>query len=445
MKIIITNPGRIYEERPLSWRQETAPAKACVTLTEKRDQTMLGFGAALTDSACIQFNKLDTGVRDELLEEIFSPEKMNFSIARICVGASDYAAVPYHFAPVADDMAMEHFDASHDDTDCIPIIRKAQDLNPDLYIYSSPWSPPGWMKTSGSMYGGWMIDRYVEAYAKYYLKFIQYYASKGIKISAMTPQNEAETDQTSRMPACLWHPDIEARFIKVMRKLLDENGLSDMKIWMMDHNFLMWHRIVHMLKDPELRAAVAGTAWHPYEGHPEMVEWVREQYPEGENHWTEGGMLPSLLGGMIGMMGGGRPRITVANLMQGFNIGINNGIQSITVWNLALDEAGYPNIGPFGCRGTVEISRDGKRVKRSDEYYVMGHFTKYVKRGAKRVVLDCHGVPSHFAVAAFENPNGQIVVQIANTETFDSGMTLRLGDKVVDLWVLRESANTVLL
>lgn len=437
MEMIITNPGRHFESRPLSYRKQNGPLYACAVLTNQRDQEMLGFGAALTDSSCVLFNRMEDTARDELLKEIFSPAQMNFSVARICVGASDYAAVPYDFAPVRDDMEMEHFDASHDLTNCIPVIKKAQDYNPDLYIYSSPWSPPGWMKTSGSTYGGWMREKYIKTYAKYYLKFIQYYKEHGIKISALTPQNETETDQSSKMPACLWHPEIEMLFVKEMRRLLNENGFEDLKIWILDHNFPMWHRVIFQLADQEVKKSVSGVAWHPYEGHPEMISWVRGQYPDIENHWTEGELISTLHPDYS--------RKTYSDVAHSFITAINNGIQSVTVWNLALDENGQPNIGPFGCRGAIEISSDGKNINRSAVYYVLGHFSRYVKRGAKRIVIENQNVPAHFGIAAFENPDGQIVAVISNTEKHDSPMSLKIGDNVADLWILANSVTTVLL
>lgn len=441
MKMVTTNPGCTLEEREIHCVEQARGPIA--KITEETDQEILGFGAALTDASCIMLNRLSPEDRKKLLHAVYSPEESNFSVTRLCVGSSDYAGVEYHFAPVPEDMNMEHFDASHDDKDIIPVVKEAMAENPDLYLFSSPWSPPGWMKSSKAMQGGWMLDKYLDAYALYYLKFLQYYLKNGIKIQALTPQNESETDQSSRMPACLWHPETEMKFAKKLRRLLDENEeFRDVKIWLIDHNFVMWHRAVFQMDDPETKAACAGIAWHPYEGYAEQVGYFRRQHPECENHWTEGKCIINMHGFSLN---GPRPRLNLGQYGQSFISALQNGIQSITLWNLALDEFGYPNIGPFAARGAVEISRDSKRITPSEEYKALVHFSKYIQRGAKRLIVDTSAVPNNFAVAAFRNPDGTTVVTVSNTEEFDSGLNLEIDGKTVALWVLRESVNTVLL
>ena len=439
MKLYITNPGRRMEVREVPAAGARGPK---AVLTDKRDQEILGFGAALTDSACVLLNSLPEETRDEILRTVYSPDEDNFSVTRLCVGSSDYAEIPYHFAPVADDLEMAHFDASHDDKNIIPVVKKAREFNPDLYLFSSPWSPPGWMKTSHEMQGGWMIEKYIDAYALYYLKFLQHYLKAGIRINALTPQNESETDQQSRMPACYWHPDFEMKFAKSIRKLLDENDFEDVKIWLMDHNFVMWHRAVYQMDDPETKKAAAGIAWHPYEGDPEQMELFRKAHPECENHWTEGDMIPNDFGG-FGHVAPVKDRY--ARYAQSFIRALNCGVQSITMWNLALDEQGYPNIGPFQCRGSVEIRRDLSGYSFAQDYDTLRHFSRFIKRGAKRIVIDDSQVPPHFKLAAFENPDGQKVVVISNTESFDSALELQLDGTCIPLWILRESVNTLVL
>lgn len=442
MKMIVTNPGHAMEERPVQYT--ACPRGPIAKITAETDQTILGFGAALTDAACIMINKLPPEERRKLMHMIYSPEESNFSVTRLCVGASDYAEVPYDFAPVADDMNMEHFDASHDDVDIIPVVKAALEENPDLFLYSSPWSPPGWMKSSHVMQGGWMLEKYLDAYALYYLKFLQYYRENGIEIRALTPQNETETDQSSRMPACLWHPEIEMKFAQKLRKLLDENEFKDLKIWLTDHNFIMWHRAVFQMDCPATKAACAGIAWHPYEGYPEQVTDFRRKHPECENHWTEGNFIPYIFG--LGLNTGGQVRRPMPyQHAKSYIAGLNNGIQSITLWNMALDPEGYPNIGPFACRGSVEITRDGKSAVPQADFKALVHFSKYIQRGAKRLIVDDSAVPSNFAVAAFKNPDDTTVVVVSNSQQFDSELNLEIDGKTVSLWVLRESVNTILL
>lgn len=437
MKLVVTNPGCSLEEQPL----EAAASRQgpAAVITDTTDQEMLGFGGAFTESSCVCFSRLDPKRRDALLEELFSPSAGNFSVGRLCVGSSDYAETPYHYAPVPDDMEMRYFDAGRDEARIIPLVRRAREINPDLFLYASPWSPPPWMKTSGVLQGGWMRQKYIKAYALYYLKFLQHYRDAGILVNGLTPQNETETDQTSRMPACLWHPEMEMEFAVEMRRLLDANGFRDLKIWLMDHNFIMWRRACFQMDDPDVRKAAAGIAWHPYEGHPEMVEWFRNLHPECENHWTEGSIIPIDLAAASGKT------FNMGETAAGFIQGINSGCQSITIWNLALDPQGYPTIGPFNCRGIVEIARDGSGWTYSTDYRILVQFARFIKRGARRLKTEGCGLPRNFAVAAFQNPGGERVVYIANTETHDSELVLKDRGRDIPIRSRRESLSTVLL
>jgi glucosylceramidase len=243
------------------------------------------------------------------------------------------------------------------------------------------------------------------------------------------------------MPACIWHPELEMEFALEMRRLLDENGFEALKIWLMDHNLIMWRRAAFQMSDPEIKKACAGIAWHPYEGHPEMLSWFRREHPECENHWTEGSILPIDLRNAVGL----DTATNMGRLAEGFLQCISHGIQSITVWNLALDDEGYPNIGPFDCRGTFTISQSGHSAVPSSEYHTLLHFTKYIKRGAKRIILQKDALPRNFAVEGFENPDGQTVLVVSNTEAADSEFNLRVNGRCFTLPMLRKSVSTVLI
>ena len=88
-------------------------------------------------------------------------------------------------------------------------------MNSEMLLFSSPWSPPGWMKANGSMLGGSMRRKYLKNYAQYFVKFLQAYGAAGVPIAAVTPQNEVDTDQDGRMPACIWPQEYEIEFVRI--------------------------------------------------------------------------------------------------------------------------------------------------------------------------------------------------------------------------------------
>ena len=316
-----------------------------------------GVGVALTGSSCYLLNKMEREERTAFLESIFTDKGLGLSVARVSIGASDYSAELYSYDDVPFDTELKHFSVERDEKYVIPMIKEAISVNPNLYIFASPWSPPGWMKTGGKMCGGHMRDQYVDCFAEYVVRFIKAYAAHGIKISAITPQNEPENHQYARMAACVWNPDTEAKYIVSLRKKLEENGL-DTEIWMYDHNFSGIDRVLWTLEThPEVASACNAAAFHYYGGKVEQTAVLREKYPHLKLHFTEAG--PRLYDNYSTDICKWAIMLTRA---------LKCGYSSFTGWNLMLDETGWPNIGPFGCGGLVTRNSASGELSHSGQY-----------------------------------------------------------------------------
>lgn len=374
---------------------------------DKVYQKILGFGGAFTDASCYLLNTLDKNKRDEVMNNLFSESEMGFNVGRLTVAQCDFGRVVYSYNDTPDDIEMKNFSIGPDHECIIPIVKQACDINRGMFLLSSPWSPPGWMKTGGLMTGGWMRTKYLEAYANYFLCYFQEYSKAGIKINALTTQNESETDQLSLMPACYWHPEMEMAFLRdYLSPLLKKNGLGDIEFWIMDHNYIMWRRAKWMLDDPTLKAVVKGAAFHPYEGPAEVMTKLHDAHPEIDVHMTEEG-------------DGFDPTNTaVCRLGSGYVNMMKNWSRSIFLWNIALNEAGKPHIGPFfkfgeeNGGGMLQIHSKTREVKFGHQYYALGHFSKYIKRGAVRISSECD--VSGINQVAFVNPDGEYVVVLVN-------------------------------
>jgi glucosylceramidase len=365
-------------------------------------QRILGFGGAFTDAACYTFNRLAPAAREQLFHELFHPSEMGLSTGRICVGSSDYSTKLYSYDDGEADPDLARFSIEHDREYILPLLRQARQANPDLFLFSSPWSPPGWMKFNGSMLGGAMRNHYFSVYAKYYLKFLQGYAAEGVPVQALTTQNEVDTDQDGRMPACIWPQEYEIQFVRDhLGPLLESSGMP-VKIWFLDHNYNLWGRVVGSLEDDKLRKYVNAVAWHGYYGTPDMMSKVHDAYPDLAMHWSEGG-----------------PDYTDPNYLTDwckwggtFSDVLKNWCRSITAWNLALDEHGRPNIGPFPCGGVVTIDSQTKEITRSGQYWAFAHYSRVIRRGARRFASQtADGGLQHVAL---ENPDGQQVLVVTN-------------------------------
>ncbi|MBQ7034759.1 MAG: glucosylceramidase, partial [Clostridia bacterium] len=192
-------------------------------------QGFWGFGVAITGSSCYNLNQMEPADRRAFLQAIYGKEGLNLQVGRISIGSSDYSAELYTYA----DEGPNSFSIERDKEYIIPMLREILAVNPELKLLASPWSPPAWAKTGGSICGGCMRPEYVEDYAAYIVKFVEAYQAEGIPIAALTPQNEPQTDQRGQMPACTWQPDTEAKFVAALRKKLTEAGLST-EIWLYD-------------------------------------------------------------------------------------------------------------------------------------------------------------------------------------------------------------------
>ncbi len=399
---------------------------------DQRRQNILGFGAAFTDASCYLLSRMGRPDQDALLKELFGPTGLRFSVARTCIGASDYSTAAYSFDDGPNpDPELANFSIEHDRAYILPVLRAGRAANPDLFLFSSPWSPPGWMKAGGSMLGGSMRKKYFAAYADYFVKFLQAYGSEGVKINAVTVQNEVDTDQDGRMPAALWGQEYEEEFVRRYLGPGLEHASLDTKIWILDHNYNLWGRAVDELSDPAMNKYVDGVAWHGYAGSPDAISRVHQAFPDKNHYWTEGG--PDI----------SRPDYATdwAHWSHVFTGALRNWSRCIVGWNLLLDEKGKPNIGPFSCGGLVTIDSQTGKLTRSGQYWAFAHYSKVIDRGAR--VLESQGELEGIDHVAFQNPNGSRVLVVANLGD-QCQVDVSAGDQTLKVPVEAQSVTTLL-
>ena len=244
----------------------------------------------MTDAAAFTFNRLDPNARAKLFHQLFHPSQLGLNVNRVCMGASDYATKVYSYCDGAEpDPELKRFSIDHDRQWILPMLREARAQNPEMFIFGSPWSPPGWMKSNGSMLGGNMQRRYMDAHAQYFVRFVQDYGKEGIPVHAVTVNNEVDTDQDGRMPACAWPQEYEVDFIRGHLGPALKAASLDTQVWMLDHNYNLWGRALASLAEPGMLEHCQGIAWHGYVGDAARVTQVQEAYPQIGMYWTEGG------------------------------------------------------------------------------------------------------------------------------------------------------------
>jgi glucosylceramidase len=294
------------------------------------------------------------------------------------------------------------------------------------------------MKANGSMLGGAMRGHSFEPYSRYFLKFLDAYKADGVGIDAVTVQNEVDAEQNGNMPACLWAQEEEIEFVQnYLGPLLRQNG-SSTKIWVLDHNYNLWGRAIGELSVPGAAEYIDGIAWHGYVGEPSAMTRVHEAFPQKNAYWTEGG-----------------PDITAPDYQTDFttwaetyNGILRNWARSITAWNVALDEKGKPNIGPFPCGGVVTVDNATKKITRSGQYWAFAHYSRHIRRGAK--VFQTNGIGESAAQGSadpishtgFRNPDGSFVVVLTNRGA-QKRVQLLLGAQALEVDLPAGSVHTL--
>ena len=375
---------------------------------DRRYQSMVGFGAAVTDaSAWLIHTKLNEGQRSALLKELFGRDGgLGLSFTRISIGASDFSRTHYSLDDTPDgkpDPDLAHFSIEPNRAELLPVLRAALAINPELRIVASPWSPPGWMKTSGSLVHGRLLPEAQPALAAYLVRFSDAFAAEGVPLFALTLQNEPDYD-TPDYPGMKLAAAERARIIgQFLGPMLAKRARAPLILdW--DHNWDKPESPLEVLADREAAPFIDGVAWHCYGGD------VAAQTPVHAAHPDKNAYLTECSGGDWDKGWADSLRWFTRELIIGSTRGWSRGI---VLWNLALDENHGPHAGGCGnCRGVVTIDSTTGALTRNLEYYVLGHASRFVVPGAHRIESTT-GVAG-LASVAFQNPDGSMALIVLN-------------------------------
>lgn len=360
----------------------------------------LGVGVSMTDASAWLLSQLTPERRKAFLEHVFTPQGANLTALRLNIGASDYSTALYTYNDTPNDVEMRNFSVSRDDHWLFPMVREALALQPAMFLYASPWSPPGWMRDSGSFVDGNFKDGMEVALANYLVAYAKACRDRGLKLAAMTIQNEAGLSVKGMYPSCVMTGEQEARVARALSPRLRAAGL-DTKVWIWDWNYEgATNRVLAQLADADTRSAVDGVAFHSYTPHPEWLKALRTAHPDLPLYHTEQG--PSL----------SDPSRTEFWWCRTIFGAMTNGCSLFTGWNLALTDDGQPLTGPHVCGGLLNLDVERGEWTESALFRVFRHIGPFVKRGAR--ILQVRGFTDGAAVILFRNPNGEYVLVVGH-------------------------------
>ena len=426
IEVYLTTGERTHllsKERNLSFSGTTLPAPATIEVDPAQTyQTMVGFGASITDASAILIQeKLDGSARDALMNQLFGRDGgLGLSFTRLTVGASDFSPTHYSFddMPAGEtDFDLEHFSIEPNRAAVLPTVKQALAINPALKVMASPWSAPGWMKTTGSLIKGTLRDDAYDAFAGYWVKYIDSYAAEGVPIWAITVQNEPHFEPEN-YPGMRLEPAQRARFLKDhLGPAFAREGIETL-IFDWDHNWDQPESPLAVLADEGARQYVDGVAWHCYGGEVGAQGQVHAAYPDIDAYFTEcsgGEWAPNFADNLEWF---------VSTLIIGST---RNWSRGVLLWNLALDENHGPHLGGCGdCRGVVTINSTTGAVTRNEEYYALGHASRFVLPGARRIgsTTGTLGLES----VAFRNTDGSTALIVVNTADVERSFRVKEGE-----------------
>lgn len=362
-----------------------------VNVTARLDQEMMGFGGAFTEAAALEFWALPAEERDRLLQLYFGEGGLNYVFGRTHINSCDFSPTYYTFDDVDDDFDLQHFDSNvtHDvDSGLIPLIQAAQQVlhssGKSLRLLATSWSPPAWMKTTGEMKGSdrpGLKDTCKASWAKYFSKWISAYKSHGVPIWAVTPQNEPEN--AGIWESCVFNAKNELDWIAGELGPTLKADHPEVEIFIFDHNkdhVLEWAEALY--SHPEAMQYTSGVAYHWYTGDEfENVAELHRRWPDAVLISTEITYDQSRLHGHSPKDGNWDFAMGYAHEIIG---DFNTGARAFLDWNLILNQNGGPNKVGNNCDAAM-IS-DGERVLIHPQYYAIGHFSKFIVPGSRRLV-----------------------------------------------------------
>ena len=410
--------ARLAEQAPLEPGCLDARLPVLLVNTERRFQTLLGFGGAFTEAAAVTWQRLGTAQREQLLRDYFDRDAGHgYTMCRVHMNSCDFGLGNYAHVETTGDVELKSFNIERDRQALLPFIQAAlRAAGRPIQLLVSPWSPPAWMKSNGEMnHGGTLLPACRQAWARCFVRFIQAYQAAGVPIWGVSVQNEPAA--TQRWDSCVYSAEEERDFVRDhLGPELASAGLGHIRIVIWDHNRdLMVERASVVYSDPEAAKYVWGTGFHWYgENHFDHVQLVHDAWPDKQLLFTEGCQEAG-------------PHLGSWDLGERYARSMINDLNRWTVgwidWNLLLDATGGPNHVGNLCSAPILADAAGGTLMHQSSYWAIGHFARFIRPGARRVL--CAASRQDLEATAFVNPDGSTAIVVLNRTDQAIRFTLR--------------------
>lgn len=450
-----------------SFSTSTQPSSLLIN-QNKRLQTISGFGGAFTEASASLLNQLGGENREKILRAYFAKEGANYSLARTHMNSCDFSLSNYSYTPVENDINLEHFSVEEDKDDLIPMIKEAMAISEDGFrLFASPWTAAPWMKDNNSWVGGKLLPKYYDSWALFFSKYVDAYKEEGIDIWGFTVENEPHGNGNN-WESMIYSPQEMTNFVQNhLGPTLEADGKGDLIILGYDQNREGLNEWVdEMYKNEASSKYFDGTAIHWYEStydfFPKALQYAHEKAPnkyliqteacvddeipvwkddawywkkeatDWGNKWREDEKKYL------------HPKYAPVNRYARDIIGcLNNWVDGWVDWNMVLDKQGGPNWKKNWCIAPVIVDPEKDEVYFTPLYYVMAHFSKFIRPGAK--IIDVLNSDPALMVAAAENSDTSISVVVFNEGKTEKSYTLELGEYKKIISIEAQAIQTVVI
>jgi len=401
---------------------------------EERYQTVRGFGGAITEAAAYTLSRLPKDMVDEVLQAYFDPRRGNaYTMSRVHINSCDFSLENYSYVD-SFDTELKSFDISRETRWVLPTIHQAQAIaGRPLFLLASPWSPPAWMKSNGDMNGGGTLrPEFRQVWADYYIRYLQAMAARGIRMDAITVQNEPAAVQV--WDSCLYTAAEERDFVRdYLGPTVAGSAFSGLKLLIWDHNRdLVFERAREVLSDKEAARYIWGVGHHWYVSEEfENLGRLHNAFPETHLVFTEGCQE-----------GGPQVGKWFTGERYGRNIigDMRNWVEAWIDWNIVLDERGGPNhVGNY-CDAPIIADTAAGEIYYNSSYWYIGHFSRFVPPGSVRIGSSEAEPVEGLHHIAFLTPTDEVVIVVMNESETDSRVVLKEG--TLKEVVLKEKAES---
>lgn len=437
-------------------------------LPNQKFQTITGFGGAFTESSAYLLNQLSKEKRDTILKAYFASDGANYSLTRTHMNSCDFSLSQYSYAPVAEDMTLDHFTVEEDKADLIPMIKDAMRFSDDGFkLFASPWTASPWMKDNKDWVGGKLLPKYYDTWALFFSKYVDAYQAEGIPIWGFTVENEPHGNGNN-WESMHFSPDEMTNFVQHhLGPKLEADGHGDKIILGYDQNragLKEW--VDSMFANEETSKYFDGTAIHWYEStyevFPEELQYAHHKAPNKLLIETEGCVDSEVPAWKDDIWYWSKeatdwgwdwapeeqkylhPKYAPVNRYARDIIGcLNNWVDGWVDWNMVLDRQGGPNWFKNWCAAPVIVDPDADEVYFTPLYYTMAHFSKYIRPEAKIIGVD--KTDADLMVTAAKNPDGSIAVVVFNEGSVSKNFNLHLKEESITVHISAKAIQTIMI